>query len=58
MKTNTYRLYIGFRLLGEFPSIWQAKQFAQECGESDVFSLVGDDYRDSWYAANNEVEEP
>lgn len=56
MKTDTYRLYIGFRLLGEFPSIWQAKQFAQESGESGVFSLVGDGYRDSWYVSKNDLK--
>lgn len=44
-----YRLYIGFRLLGEFKSIRDAKIFAAECGETGVFNLMGDNYRDSWY---------
>lgn len=44
-----YRLYIGFRLLGEFKSIREAKIFAGECGETGAFNLMGDNYRDSWY---------
>lgn len=34
-----YKLFIGYRLLGEFSGIWEAKNF----------SLVGENYRDSWY---------
>lgn len=55
MKTNTYRLYNGFRLLGEFSTLWQAKQFAQECGEGGMFSFVGDGYRDSWYVVKKMI---
>ncbi|NDV93565.1 hypothetical protein D0T84_01360 [Dysgonomonas sp. 521] len=44
-----YRLYIGFRLLGEFDRILEAKQFAERSGLSGVFNLIGDNYRDSWY---------
>jgi hypothetical protein len=44
-----YILFIGFRKLGEFPSISQAKQFARNSGLSGVFSLIGKNYRDSWY---------
>lgn len=47
MKTETYKLYIGFRILGEYSSIWQAKQFARDSGLSGTFSLIGDGYRDS-----------
>lgn len=57
MKTETYKLYIGFRKLGEFNSIWQAKQFARESGLSGTFSLIGDGYRDSWYISKSEVGE-
>ena len=58
MKTDTYRLYIGFRLVGEFPSIWKAKQFGHESGLAGAFNLIGKNYRDSWYVANNKVDEP
>lgn len=44
-----YRLYIGFRLLGEFESIREAKQFAHGSRLSGVFNLIGDNYQDSWY---------
>ena len=36
-------------LLGEFSGIWEAKNFAAESGMSGIFSLVGENYRDSWY---------
>ena len=49
MKTESYKLYIGFRKLDEFNSICQAKQFARDSGLSGTFSLIGDGYRDSWY---------
>jgi len=32
MKTESYKLYIGFRKLDEFNSICQAKQFARDSG--------------------------
>lgn len=44
-----YRLYIGFKLLGEFDSIREAKLFAGKCGLSGVFNLIGNNYRDAWY---------
>lgn len=44
-----YKLFIGYRLLGEFSGIWEAKNFAAESGMSGIFSLVGENYRDSWY---------
>lgn len=49
MKTESYKLYIGFRKLDEFNSICQVKQFARDSGLSGTFSLIGDGYRDSWY---------
>lgn len=49
-----YRLYIGFKLLGEFDSILEAKQFAGKSGLSGAFNLIGDNYRDSWYVFKNE----
>ncbi len=49
-----YRLYIGYRPLGEFNSIMKAKDYAHESGLSGVFSLIGDNYRDTWYIGKNE----
>lgn len=49
-----YILFIGFRKLGEFPSIQQAKKYAQDSEETGVFSLIGDNYRDSWYKSKNQ----
>lgn len=57
MKNESYKLFIGFRKLGEFPSIWKAKQFARECGEVGVFSLLGTNYSDTWYISKSEVGE-
>lgn len=44
-----YRLYIGFKLLGEFDSIREAKQFAGKSGLSGVFNLIGNNYQDAWH---------
>jgi hypothetical protein len=45
-----YKLFVGFRKLGEFDSIYLAKQFAQESGITGAFNLIGTNgYRDSWY---------
>ncbi len=45
-----YKLFVGFRKLGEFDSIYIAKQFAQESGLTGAFNLIGTNgYRDSWY---------
>lgn len=44
-----YKLFIGFWKLGEFPSILQAKQFATESDLIGVFTLLGENYQDSWY---------
>lgn len=44
-----YRLYHGFNLLGKFDSIREAKQFAGKSRLSEVFNLIGDNYRDAWY---------
>lgn len=42
-------LYLGFKLLGKFDSILEAKQFAEKSGLSGAFNLIGDKYRDGWY---------
>ncbi len=57
MSTDRYKLFIGFRKLGEFSTIWDAKQFARECGLSGTFSLIGKEYRDSWYLTNEKVKQ-
>jgi len=45
-----YKLFVGFRKLGEFNSIYIAKKFAQEGGITGAFNLIGtNDYRDNWY---------
>jgi hypothetical protein len=46
---NMYKLFAGFRKLGEFKTIPEAKRFAYDSGETGVFNLIGDKYRDSWY---------
>jgi len=45
-----YKLFIGFKKLGEFESILIAKQYALESGITGAFNLIGSNgYRDSWY---------
>ena len=44
-----YKLFIGYRLPGGFSGIWGAKKFAAERRMSGIFSLGGENYRDSWY---------
>ena len=51
-----YKLFIGYRLLGEFSGIWEAKNFAAESGLSGIFSLVGENYRDSWYEPKKQAK--
>jgi hypothetical protein len=48
-RNKMYKLFIGFRKLGEFDSILEAKQFAGNSGLTGVFSLRGENYSDSWY---------
>lgn len=45
-----YKLFVGFRKLGEFDSIYIAKQFALKNGITGAFNLIGTNGdRDSWY---------
>lgn len=44
-----YKLFIGFRELGEFPTIREAKQYAKESKITGLFSLIGENYSDRWY---------
>ncbi|MDH6308855.1 hypothetical protein M2451_001421 [Dysgonomonas sp. PFB1-18] len=46
---DMYKLFVGFKKLGEFKSISEAKLFADKCGETGVFNLIGHLYKDSWY---------
>lgn len=56
LETNSmklYRLYKGFKLLGEFESIYKAKKLAPR--EDGVYNLIEnkkDGYRDSWQIVN------
>lgn len=47
-----YTLFIGFRKIDVFPSIWETKKFASESNLTGVFTLLGENYRDSWYKFN------
>lgn len=51
-----YKLFVGFRMLGEFDSILKAKQYAQNSELSGMFNLIGDGYRDSWYVFPSEIK--
>ena len=51
VKTAMYKLFIGFRKLGEFTSILKAKQYADKSGLTGIFSLIGVNYGDSWYVS-------
>jgi hypothetical protein len=44
-----YKLFAGFKKLGEFKTIREAKAFAEQSRETGVFNLIGNKYRDSWY---------
>ena len=44
-----YKLFIGFRKLGEFPTILEAKKYAQDSKLTGFFSLLGENYSDQWY---------
>lgn len=46
---DIYKLFIGFKKLGEFKTISKAKKYADDSGLSGTFNLIGDKYRDSWY---------
>ena len=50
-RGKMYKLFIGFRKLGEFDSILEAKQFADNSNFSGVFTLLGNNYSDKWYVS-------
>ncbi|QGY46377.1 DUF3873 domain-containing protein [Maribellus comscasis] len=50
-RNEMYKLFIGFRKLGEFDSILEAKQFADNSNFSGVFTLLGNNYSDKWFVS-------
>lgn len=46
---DKFILFLGFKRLGEFCSISEAKKFAKDSGLSGTFNLLGENYRDAWY---------
>ncbi|MBS5978938.1 MAG: hypothetical protein KIB51_04270 [Dysgonomonas mossii] len=57
MKENIYTLFVGFRKLGEFQTILEAKRFAQSSNLTGAFNLIGENYRDSWYVFKSEIKD-
>lgn len=57
MKENIYTLFVGFRKLGEFKSILEAKKFTQSSNLAGAFNLIGEHSRDSWYVFKSEVKD-
>jgi hypothetical protein len=55
-QPEKFKLFIGFRWLGIFDSIMEAKKYAGRSGLWGAFNLLGDKgYRDSWYVFESEV---
>jgi hypothetical protein len=55
-QPEKFKLFIGFRRLGIFDSIMEAKKYADRSGLWGAFNLLGDKgYRDSWYVFESEV---
>lgn len=48
-EKKRYKLFIGFDKLGEFNSTKEALDYAESCGKTGVFNLIGYRFRDSWY---------
>jgi len=46
---DMYKLFIGFKKLGEFKTISEARKYADNSGLTGAFNLIGDRYRDTWY---------
>jgi len=56
MNIAMYKLFIGFRKLGEFSTITEAKRYAQDSKLTGLFSLLGDNYSDQWYVFKGQNE--
>lgn len=54
-NSDKYKLFIGFKKLGEFDSISEAKRYADKSGLSGVFNLIGNRYQDSWYISSQKI---
>lgn len=52
-KKVMYRLYKGFKLIGIYSSIFDAKKNAPK--EDGVYNLKGDNYRDGWQIVNGHI---
>ena len=57
IRENIYILFVGFRKLGEFKSILEAKKFARSSNLAGAFNLIGEHYRDSWYVFKSEIKD-
>ena len=51
-----YKLFIGFKKLGKFSSISEAKKYADNTQQTGLFNLTGDKYHDSWYISKAEIK--
>ncbi len=52
-----YKLFLGYRKLGEFPSISEAKKYAHEMNTVGVFTLTDNRYYyDSWYVSESDIK--
>ena len=45
-----FRLYKGFKMLGEYSSIFEAKKNSPK--DDGVYNIKGENYRDSWQIVN------
>lgn len=55
-RSKMYKLFVGLKKLGEFDTILEAKHYANETKISGVFNLLGDNYSDSWYVLESEID--
>jgi hypothetical protein len=55
-NSDKYKLFIGFKKLGEFDSILEAKQYADKMEQTGRFSLTGDKYYDTWYVSQWDIK--
>jgi len=55
-QNNKYKLFIGFKKLGEFSSIIEAKQYAGNTQKTGRFSLTGNKYYDTWYVSKWDIK--
>ena len=51
-----YKPFIGFRNPGEFPTILEAKKYAQDSKLTGLFSRQGENYSNQWYVSKGQNE--